>query len=355
MSFDVSVIVPTYNRSALIAETLQRILDQTVRPREVIVIDDGSTDDTASVVARFRPDVAYHWFENRGVPSARDTGVKLSSSKFIAFCDSDDLWHAEYLRQMSDLFAAAPHLDYAFSNFVEFTKSSILDKTKFDLAPKDFWHKPKHEISPQAWILEGGLIEELIGYQLIFPSATIMSREFYDRIGGFDPTMEHFPSEDLEFTLRCVRHGPIGVIRTPSVQIRKHDGNLSGSPIPTLVSEICVLNHVLNTHDLSAHARLIIVKDVERRCRAAIDLAFSAGATDLVMLLSLAVESSKVSAKQTIKILISSLQCSRIGQGLSRPLLAKYSGQKSVISHYLRKHLYLAVYDIIQRHQGILA
>src|SRR4051812_15354057 len=88
----VSVVIPTYNRAELLKVTIQSILGQTVRPLEIIIVDDGSTDDTANVCASFGPVVRYMGQRNGGVSAARNAGIRAAQGDWIAFCDSDDLW-----------------------------------------------------------------------------------------------------------------------------------------------------------------------------------------------------------------------------------------------------------------------
>src|SRR5512143_3733009 len=94
MAPSISVVVPTYNRAALLDQTLQAIFAQTVPVDEVIVVDDGSTDDTAQVCARQARHVHYIRQDNTGLPAfARNRGIAASTGDWIAFCDSDDQWH----------------------------------------------------------------------------------------------------------------------------------------------------------------------------------------------------------------------------------------------------------------------
>ncbi len=354
MVFDVSVIVPTYNRAHLIGETLDRILGQTLPPVEVIVIDDGSTDDTARVMAGYGERVTYLRLDNRGPPSARDAGVKRSRGRYVAFCDSDDLWSLDYLARMATLFAADLRLEYAFSNFIELSDNGLSTRTKFESAPTGFWDAPKQECD-EGWIIEGGMVERLLRFQPIFPSAVVMSRAMYDRIGGFNPTMSYLPAEDLEFTLRCAQQGQIGVLAHPAVQIRKHEGNGSRNIARQLVGEICILNFVLNRHALAASTRAMIVKDIDRRCREAIDEVFTARILDLLALLGNAVERHGLNGRQRLKLAIAKLP-----QPLSKKLtehLTPVDGlsPNDKMSRYLRMHLYIAARDIVARRAGVLA
>src|SRR5438270_12938864 len=93
----ISIIVPTYNRASLIAETIDSILAQSLQPAEVIVVDDGSIDNTENILAPFGNAIKYIYTTNSGVCHARNVGVDTSTSPWIAFCDSDDLWAPEKL------------------------------------------------------------------------------------------------------------------------------------------------------------------------------------------------------------------------------------------------------------------
>ena len=97
----ISVVIPTFNRSHLIGRAIESVLQQTKPPAEIILVDDGSTDDTQTQVAVFGSDVKYFFQQNSGASVARNLGVAKASSEWIAFLDSDDLWPEDYLARMS--------------------------------------------------------------------------------------------------------------------------------------------------------------------------------------------------------------------------------------------------------------
>src|ERR1700722_13744891 len=115
--FDISVVVPAYNGEAYIAEALSSILAQTCKPREVIVINDGSIDGTQEVVAKFGSAVTCISTANNGVQAARDLGSKTAQGTWIALCDQDDLWDPDYLESHAHLIQREPDLEFIFSNF----------------------------------------------------------------------------------------------------------------------------------------------------------------------------------------------------------------------------------------------
>jgi glycosyltransferase involved in cell wall biosynthesis len=111
---DVSVVVPAWNAREFLGETLDSLLDQTVPPLEIVVVDDGSPDDTASAFGGYHPSVRVERQENAGVSVARNRGVELARGSFVAFCDHDDLWEREALEARRELFEREAGIGVAF-------------------------------------------------------------------------------------------------------------------------------------------------------------------------------------------------------------------------------------------------
>lgn len=112
----VSVIIPTFNRADFVAEAIRSARAQTYAPTEIIVVDDGSTDDTARRVAAFEG-VAYHYQNNRGQGAARNRGLAAARGEFVASLDSDDLWDADFLARSVECLEAR-RLDFVFTNWL---------------------------------------------------------------------------------------------------------------------------------------------------------------------------------------------------------------------------------------------
>lgn len=115
---DVSVIIPTYNRAGLVVEAIESVLRQTTPPREIIVVDDGSTDDTSDVLASFGNRIVAVRQENQGVGTARNLGMAMARGKYIAFLDSDDLWLNFKLELQVAIMENNPKLGLLFSDFL---------------------------------------------------------------------------------------------------------------------------------------------------------------------------------------------------------------------------------------------
>jgi glycosyltransferase involved in cell wall biosynthesis len=112
----VSVVIPTYNNAALLPETLDGVKRQTIKDLEIIVVDDGSTDQTAQVVKKYDISIVYCYQPNQGQAAARNKGVKLARGEYIAFCDHDDIWNPGHLESLLNCFVLFPNAAMTFDN-----------------------------------------------------------------------------------------------------------------------------------------------------------------------------------------------------------------------------------------------
>ena len=269
---DISVIVPVYNRASLIPITLEAILTQTVTPFEVLVVDDGSTDETPAVLRRFGDRIRVLRVDNGGDLVARNKGLAQVSGRLVAFCDSDDLWEPGFLASAAACWDAEPRLVACFSNFRVLREGVLSDTDKFGEAPAGFWSGLR-AIGRDAGVFDESAVLRLIEFQPFFPSCMIVERERFLALGGWDDD----PSIDCDFAtaLRVASAPPLGVIRKPLVAIRKHAGNRSGETEIINVRDAEVLEHVIRTRpDLARHHGAMRVSAAQRR-RAALDSAFS--------------------------------------------------------------------------------
>jgi glycosyltransferase involved in cell wall biosynthesis len=118
----VSAIITTYNSGALLEEALASVLAQTCPPDEILVVDDGSSDDTAARMSRFGARVRYHWQPNAGTSEARNTGWRLAKSPWIAYLDADDLWLPEKLEHQLASLADHPETEAVFGLMQNFAQ-----------------------------------------------------------------------------------------------------------------------------------------------------------------------------------------------------------------------------------------
>lgn len=133
----VSVIIPTYNRSRLLLEAIDSVLNQTYRDFEIIVVDDGSTDDTEQKISRYATDVIYIKQRNAGVNAARNSAISLTQGDYIALLDNDDLWLDYKLELQVKLLEQHRNVGFVFSDFLIRKESSL--ETRSGLRT---WHPP---------------------------------------------------------------------------------------------------------------------------------------------------------------------------------------------------------------------
>jgi len=269
---DISVIIPSYNRAHLIGETIRSILSQSLPPQEIIVVDDGSTDETQRVIAPFGDAVQYTRVRNGGVCRARNHGFSLSRSPWVVFCDSDDLWAANHLELHAELRERFGEVPFSFSNFRIVRDGVWEERSKFEEAPEGFWVGA--EVIPGGWWPIDDMYGRVLRFQPIFPSAVVMSRKHFESVGGFDPQFSRTPSEDLDFILRSVEHSKVAALEAATVGIRRHGQNFSGDLLATLQGEIEILYYARASHATKVDYSAIIDDEISYRSRVAAEVAF---------------------------------------------------------------------------------
>src|SRR5262245_43202505 len=125
----VSVVIPTYNRGSLIGETLDSVFAQTYPHLEVIVVDDGSTDDTEAAIARFRDRLIYIRQQNQGLAASRNAGLARATGAYVAWQDSDDLWNPEKTAVQVGYLRRRPDTVCIGSDFSAFSAEGFFDRS----------------------------------------------------------------------------------------------------------------------------------------------------------------------------------------------------------------------------------
>jgi glycosyltransferase involved in cell wall biosynthesis len=206
MSASVSVVVPTFNYGRFIHEALESVLRQTLVPEEIIVVDDGSTDDTVQTVRRFEPQVKYFRQENGGVCKARNRGVAESSGTHLAFLDADDTWEASKLEKQLERFTSDAEIGLVHCGMQEFDGTSGRPlELRLD--------------GQEGWVADELLLWERPSVN-VSGSALMVSREAFDSVGGFDPQIA--VGEDWDFCYRIARKWKVGFVAEPLVNYRIH-------------------------------------------------------------------------------------------------------------------------------------
>ncbi len=206
----VSVIVPTYNRAHIISESLDNLFLQTYTNFELIVIDDGSTDDTQARLRKYGDRIRVLTQENSGPAAARNRGIEVSRGDIITFQDSDDLWKPTKLEQQVSLLSKMDtSVPCCISNAVMRVVNGK-EYTSFDIASIT----PKYEEG--LWL---NVAEVLATRFVLFNQTVAIRRWAIEKVGGFDASLKYL--EDYDLPLRLAVEGPWAFIRDPLVIYRE--------------------------------------------------------------------------------------------------------------------------------------
>ena len=214
----VSVVIPTYNRAHLITETIESVLNQTFRDFEIIVIDDGSTDNTGSIVSAFP--VRYLRQENRGVSSALNKGIEMAQGEYITFLGSDDLLVENALDKGVKLLDA--HTDVGFS----YGQMYIMDKNGRILG------LVKSSFLNHSSIVDGKeLIHEMLCTYRVPIITTMVRRRCLEEVGRFSEETGNI-AEDFHLIVRLAKRYAAAYIAQPLAKSRIHSESLSHNVDP---------------------------------------------------------------------------------------------------------------------------
>lgn len=206
----VSVVIPVYNNSAFIGNALESALQQSLAPQEIIVIDDGSTDTTAEVVASFGDKVRYMYQENSGSGTARNKGIKLAESPWISFLDADDYWEPDHLEKLLHCTEKNPdaRLVYCGKKWVNQDGKLLPDA-------------PVQNDFPEGWIFY-----PLFGANYISSTSVAMAdRQALLDARAFNENPEFRNAQDYDLWLRMAALNPVASVPEYTVFYRRHDSN----------------------------------------------------------------------------------------------------------------------------------
>lgn len=200
---DISVIVPCYNRANLLPRALDSILEQSYLPREIILVDDGSSDHTARLVGDRYPRIRYLYQRHAGVSAARNRGIHAARHEWLAFLDSDDEWERDKLAKQADRLAASPATQWVHSNEAWIRNG-----------------RPQRQ-GRQHRKAGGDIFELCLIRCCVSPSTVVLHRNLFEEHGCFDESLR--ACEDYDLWLRIAAHKPILFVE--DVLAKKHDGH----------------------------------------------------------------------------------------------------------------------------------
>jgi glycosyltransferase involved in cell wall biosynthesis len=208
----VSVVIPTYNCAHYLEQAIESVMNQTYHDLEIIVLDDGSTDDTAQAVQKYGANINYIRQENRGLPSARNSAIKASSGEFIALLDADDWWEPAKLSEQVPILDEDPELCLVYSDLeVVYDDGSVIPSF----------------LSSRPIATSGYVFDQLLQSSFILPSTVILRRSCLDKVGMFDESMRSH--EDIDLWLRLCQRWNVALVRKPLTHRRQGTANMSSN------------------------------------------------------------------------------------------------------------------------------
>jgi glycosyltransferase involved in cell wall biosynthesis len=219
----VTVIIPVYNSETFIAQALNSVLRQSFTDFEVVIIDDGSTDCSRRIIEAIDGPIRYYYQNNRGVAAARNTGLSLAKGEWVAFLDSDDIWHPDKLlvqlkhaRDFSDVKFFYSDIDLMDEEGSIQQQRLLADKLRRRKARNARWfvHRTLRRRSLVSLVFDD--------QPFPYPSTVLAKKNLLLEAGGFDSRFTGNYHEDLEFFARVRRHSPLYFIPEVLVKYRLH-------------------------------------------------------------------------------------------------------------------------------------
>ena len=242
----VTVIIPTYNRGWILKEAIDSVLLQDFDDFELIVVDDGSTDNTQDILNGYACDIIVLRRDNRGVSAARNAGITCASGQFIAFLDSDDMWLPGKLSSQVDFFKSNPE--------------ALICQTE------ELWIRNGKRVNPKKRHkkFSGMIFKHSLPLCIVSPSAVMLKKSLFDKTGVFD---EKLPAcEDYDLWLRISCKYPVFLIDTPLIIKRGgHEDQLSKTPKLDKY-RIEALKKIIESGLLSKDQHIAAVKMLKEKC-----------------------------------------------------------------------------------------
>lgn len=202
----VSVIIPTFNYGKFIGEAIRSVFDQTLKDFEIVVVDDGSTDNTKEIVESFGAKVRYFHQPQQGPASARNKGIRESRGEFVAFLDADDIWLPTKLEKQVNLFARNPRLGMVLTDNFLFDEAGIY---------RDYVNK-------KGYLLEGDIVANIFINSGVVTPTVMVRREVFNKVGLFEENL--YIAEDDNMWIRIAVEYEVDIVDESLAKIRDHRG-----------------------------------------------------------------------------------------------------------------------------------
>jgi glycosyltransferase involved in cell wall biosynthesis len=278
----VAVVIPAYNGSALLPETLDSIVGQTLPPAEIVVVDDGSPQSLDGCIRTYEPKgVRFLRMPNRGVNAARNTGAEVTNSPWLAFCDQDDIWLPRKLERQMELLNQAQDCQYCICDLRNFSTDGLAERSHFDFAPPGYWDVARRDYGPAGFVIDRNMFTDFLTFQPALPATALLGREFFKTMGGWNLETSKYCTNDFEFHLLCANQPPIAVVPEVLVHYRRHAGNWSADELKQDFGGVEILEYMLSRYEVARHHEGRLRKEIEQRTLECADRAFFEGRLDL--------------------------------------------------------------------------
>jgi glycosyltransferase involved in cell wall biosynthesis len=223
-----SVVIPTYNRAHWLRRCVDSVRRSGIRGLEVVVVDDGSTDDTPEVARRLGPDVRYIYQPNAGPAAARNRGARACRGRYVAFLDSDDRWLQNAPQSLVELLEAHPDVAVGFGDTLAGDPRAGYQSMMERRGKEAFLRLPCRELAGEFRALERRPFFRAVTHSPpVSLGAAILRRDVFDRAGGFDEDLSL--CEDWELWMRLAAEHTFAYYDCPLSAWERHDGNRSAN------------------------------------------------------------------------------------------------------------------------------
>lgn len=231
----ISVVIPNYNYARYVKDAIQSVLDQTYSNFEIVVVDDGSTDESVKTIQEFGDRVRLIEQQNQHLSAARNTGIKAAKGKWIAFLDSDDVWHPRKLEFQVD--ALKKNLEWFFVG------AQVLEEGEYP------------DYSEICTATRNTNLSDFLVYTPMSGSDALVKKSCFAEVGLFDPKLKS--SEDRDMWLRLISKYNGGVVEAPLWHYRQHPAQMNRNVQTMIDTRRRVLSNFFTTHTVSFSQRRI--------------------------------------------------------------------------------------------------
>ncbi len=244
----ISVIIPTYNRKNFLKIAVESVLNQTYKNFELIIVDDGSTDDTENLIKSYNDERIIYWYQkNRGASAARNTGISIANGYYIAFLDSDDRWKPEKLEIQYQAMEEHPEFMLSHTEEIWYRNGKILNPKKK--------HKKQH----------GDIFKQSLQLCAISMSTVMVKKELFNLIGLYDEKLE--VCEDYDMWLRVTSQYPVLLIDLPlTLKEGGHPDQLSHKYFGMDKFRIYSIEKLISSNVLNSTKKELALQELTKKC-----------------------------------------------------------------------------------------